>query len=116
MWKYPSVELVGDDTVGEFYSVALTKDCQQADTGTKMIHKGKNSRSRIISKGISAGKSRNCYRGLVQMNAGAENSYNSSQCDSLQIGDNATANTYPTIQVTYSAFLLCLVCNISYPG
>jgi Fe-S cluster assembly scaffold protein SufB len=98
-WKYPSVELVGDDTVGEFYSVALTKDYQQADTGTKMIHKGKNSRSRIISKGISAGKSRNCYRGLVQMNSGAENAYNSSQCDSLLIGDNAAANTYPTIQV-----------------
>jgi hypothetical protein len=70
-----------------------------------MIHKGKNSRSRIISKGISAGKSRNCYRGLVQMNAGAENAYNSSQCDSLLIGDNAAANTYPTIQVTCSAFL-----------
>ncbi|KAF8775430.1 hypothetical protein HU200_004853 [Digitaria exilis] len=98
-WKYPSVELVGDDTVGEFYSVALTKDCQQADTGTKMIHRGKNSRSRIISKGISAGKSRNCYRGLVQMNSTAENAYNSSQCDSLLIGDNAAANTYPTIQV-----------------
>ncbi|KAM0878194.1 hypothetical protein ACQ4PT_035040 [Festuca glaucescens] len=98
-WKYPSVELVGDDTVGEFYSVALTKDYQQADTGTKMIHKGKNSRSRIISKGISAGKSRNCYRGLVQMNSAAENAYNSSQCDSLLIGDNAAANTYPTIQV-----------------
>jgi Fe-S cluster assembly scaffold protein SufB len=93
------VELVGDDTVGEFYSVALTKDYQQADTGTKMIHKGKNSRSRIISKGISAGKSRNCYRGLVQMNSGAENAYNSSQCDSLLIGDSAAANTYPTIQV-----------------
>ncbi|ONM36694.1 UPF0051 protein ABCI8 chloroplastic [Zea mays] len=85
--------------VGEFYSVALTKDCQQADTGTKMIHKGKNSRSRIISKGISAGKSRNCYRGLVLMNSSAENAYNSSQCDSLLIGDNAAANTYPTIQV-----------------
>ncbi|WVZ69123.1 hypothetical protein U9M48_017961, partial [Paspalum notatum var. saurae] len=98
-WKYPSVELVGDDTVGEFYSVALTKDYQQADTGTKMIHKGKNSRSRIISKGISAGKSRNCYRGLVQMNSGATNAYNYSQCDSLLIGDNAAANTYPTIQV-----------------
>ncbi|KAJ1285026.1 hypothetical protein BS78_03G249200 [Paspalum vaginatum] len=98
-WKYPSVELLGDDTVGEFYSVALTKDYQQADTGTKMIHKGKNSRSRIISKGISAGKSRNCYRGLVQMNSGATNAYNYSQCDSLLIGDNAAANTYPTIQV-----------------
>jgi Fe-S cluster assembly scaffold protein SufB len=113
-WKYPSVELVGDDTVGEFYSVALTKDCQQADTGTKMIHKGKNSRSRIISKGISAGKSRNCYRGLVQMNSGAENAYNSSQCDSLLIGDNAAANTYPTIQVNFCSsfcflFTTCLL-------
>ena len=114
------MELVGDDTVGEFYSVALTKDYQQADTGTKMIHKGKNSRSRIISKGISAGKSRNCYRGLVQMNSGAENAYNSSQCDSLLIGDNAAANTYPTIQVTCSSFprlagifiVLVLACKI----
>ncbi|XP_010922565.1 iron-sulfur cluster assembly SufBD family protein ycf24 [Elaeis guineensis] len=98
-WKYPSVVLKGDDTVGEFYSVALTKDYQQADTGTKMIHVGKNSRSRIISKGISAGKSRNCYRGLVQVQPQAENARNFSQCDSMLIGDTAGANTYPYIQV-----------------
>lgn len=98
-WKYPSVVLKGDDTVGEFYSVALTKDYQQADTGTKMIHVGKNSRSRIISKGISAGNSRNCYRGLVQVQPQAENVRNFSQCDSMLIGDTAGANTYPYIQV-----------------
>lgn len=99
-WKYPSVELVGDDSYGEFYSVALTKDHQQADTGTKMIHKGNNTKSKIVSKGISAGKSRNCYRGLVQINSGAENARNFSQCDSMLIGDMAAANTYPTIQVS----------------
>ncbi|KAF5742177.1 putative Protein sufB [Tripterygium wilfordii] len=98
-WKYPSVVLEGDDTVGEFYSVALTNNYQQADTGTKMIHKGKNTRSRIISKGISAGNSRNCYRGLVQIQSKAGNSRNSSQCDSMLIGDRAAANTYPYIQV-----------------
>ncbi|KAK8935747.1 hypothetical protein KSP39_PZI013801 [Platanthera zijinensis] len=98
-WKYPSVILKGDDSVGEFHSVALTKDYQQADTGTKMIHVGKNSRSRIVSKGISAGKSRNCYRGLVQVGPGAENARNFSQCDSMLIGDTAAANTYPYIQV-----------------
>ncbi|KAJ7970901.1 UPF0051 protein ABCI8, chloroplastic-like [Quillaja saponaria] len=98
-WKYPSVVLEGDDTVGEFYSVALTNNHQQADTGTKMIHKGKNTRSRIISKGISAGNSKNCYRGLVQVQSKAENARNSSQCDSMLIGDNAAANTYPYIQV-----------------
>ncbi|GFS29428.1 ATP binding cassette protein 1 [Actinidia rufa] len=97
-WKYPSVILEGDDTVGEFYSVALTNNYQQADTGTKMIHKGKNTRSRIISKGISAGNSRNCYRGLVQVQSRADNARNSSQCDSMLIGDNAAANTYPYIQ------------------
>ncbi|KAH7859192.1 hypothetical protein Vadar_032854 [Vaccinium darrowii] len=97
-WKYPSVILDGDDTVGEFYSVALTNNYQQADTGTKMIHKGKNTRSRIISKGISAGNSRNCYRGLVQVQSRADNARNSSQCDSMLIGDNAAANTYPYIQ------------------
>ncbi|KAG0458585.1 hypothetical protein HPP92_023742 [Vanilla planifolia] len=97
-WKYPSVVLKGDDTVGEFYSVALTKDYQQADTGTKMIHVGKNSRSRIVSKGISAGKSRNCYRGLVQVAPGADHARNFSQCDSMLIGDTAAANTYPYIQ------------------
>ncbi|KAL5773339.1 hypothetical protein ACOSQ2_013263 [Xanthoceras sorbifolium] len=98
-WKYPSVVLEGDDTVGEFYSVALTNNYQQADTGTKMIHKGKNTKSRIISKGISVGNSRNCYRGLVQVQSKAENARNSSQCDSMLIGDTAAANTYPYIQV-----------------
>ncbi|KAF3639181.1 putative polyadenylate-binding protein RBP45-like [Capsicum annuum] len=98
-WKYPSVVLEGDESVGEFYSVALTNNYQQADTGTKMIHKGKNTRSRIISKGISAGNSRNCYRGLVQVLSNAENARNSSQCDSMLIGDSAAANTYPYIQV-----------------
>ncbi|XP_050146748.1 UPF0051 protein ABCI8, chloroplastic-like isoform X2 [Malus sylvestris] len=97
-WKYPSVVLEGDDSVGEFYSVALTNNYQQADTGTKMIHKGKNTRSRIISKGISTGNSRNCYRGLVQVQSKAENAKNSSQCDSMLIGDTAAANTYPYIQ------------------
>ncbi|XP_016449521.1 iron-sulfur cluster assembly SufBD family protein ABCI8, chloroplastic-like [Nicotiana tabacum] len=97
-WKYPSVLLEGDESVGEFYSVALTNNYQQADTGTKMIHKGKNTRSRIISKGISAGHSRNCYRGLVQVLSNAENAKNSSQCDSMLIGDTAAANTYPYIQ------------------
>ncbi|KAL8136808.1 hypothetical protein V2J09_002809 [Rumex salicifolius] len=90
-WKYPSVVLDGDYSVGEFYSVALTNNHQQADTGTKMIHKGKNTRSRIISKGISAGKSKNVL-------SGADNAKNSSQCDSMLIGDKAVANTYPYIQ------------------
>ncbi|KNA18718.1 hypothetical protein SOVF_068200 [Spinacia oleracea] len=98
-WKYPSVVLEGDYSVGEFYSVALTNNYQQADTGTKMIHKGKNTRSRIISKGISAGHSRNVYRGLVQVQSKADNAKNSSQCDSMLIGDKAAANTYPYIQV-----------------
>ncbi|KAH7545758.1 hypothetical protein FEM48_Zijuj01G0127700 [Ziziphus jujuba var. spinosa] len=98
-WKYPSVVLEGDDTIGEFYSVALTNNHQQADTGTKMIHKGKNTRSRIISKGISVGNSRNCYRGLVKVQSKAENARNSSQCDSMLIGDQAAANTYPYIEV-----------------
>ncbi|KAL5972668.1 UPF0051 protein abci8, chloroplastic [Asimina triloba] len=97
-WKYPSVVLKGDGTVGEFHSVALTNNYQQADTGTKMIHVGKSTRSRIVSKGISAGNSRNCYRGLVQVQPGAENARNFSQCDSMLIGDNAAANTYPYIQ------------------
>mmetsp|Transcript_39690 Transcript_39690/g.88185 ORF Transcript_39690/g.88185 Transcript_39690/m.88185 type:complete len:543 (-) Transcript_39690:865-2493(-) len=98
-WKYPSVVLKGDNSVGEFYSVALTNNMQQADTGTKMIHVGKNTRSRIVSKGISAGKSRNCYRGLVQIQPSAKGARNYSQCDSMLIGDNAGANTYPYIQV-----------------
>ena len=98
-WKYPSVVLAGDGSVGEFYSVALTNNYQQADTGTKMIHVGKNTRSRIVSKGISAGKSRNVYRGLVQVQPGATGARNYSQCDSMLIGDRAGANTYPYITV-----------------
>jgi len=95
----PSVVLEGDDSVGEFYSVALTNNYQQADAGTKLIHKGKNTRNRMISKGISAGRSRNIYRGLVQVPSKAHNARNSSQCDSMLIGDKAAANTYPYIQV-----------------
>jgi Fe-S cluster assembly protein SufB len=98
-WKYPSCVLIGDNSVGEFYSVALTNNLQQADTGTKMIHVGKNTKSTIISKGISAGKSRNSYRGLVKMNPTAAGARNYSQCDSMLIGDRAQANTFPYIQV-----------------
>lgn len=98
-WKYPSCVLVGDNSVGEFYSVALTNNCQQADTGTKMIHVGKNTRSTIISKGISAGRSQNSYRGLVKMGPKAIGARNYSQCDSMLIGDQAGANTFPYIQV-----------------
>ncbi|AFY42082.1 Fe-S cluster assembly protein SufB [Nostoc sp. PCC 7107] len=102
-WKYPSCVLVGDNSVGEFYSVALTNNMQQADTGTKMIHVGKNTRSTIISKGISAGNSSNSYRGLVKINPKAEGARNYSQCDSMLIGDNAHANTFPYIQVQNKA-------------
>jgi Fe-S cluster assembly protein SufB len=98
-WKYPSCVLIGDNSVGEFYSVALTNHQQQADTGSKMIHVGKNTRSTIISKGISAGKSSNSYRGLVKINPTAKGARNYSQCDSMLIGDNAQANTFPYIQV-----------------
>lgn len=97
-WKYPSCILKGDDSVGEFYSVALTNNYQQADTGTKMIHLGKNTRSTIISKGISAGKSQNAYRGLVRMNPGAEGARNYTQCDSLLIGDKCGAHTFPYVE------------------
>jgi len=97
-WKYPSCILKGDNSVGEFYSVALTNNFQQADTGTKMIHLGKNTRSTIISKGISAGKSSNAYRGLVRMNPGASGSRNYTQCDSLLIGDQCAAHTFPYIE------------------
>ena len=97
-WKYPSCILLGDDSVGEFYSVAITNNYQQADTGTKMIHIGKNTRSRIVSKGISAGKSDNTYRGLVRMSAKAENARNYTQCDSLLIGQNCGAHTVPYIE------------------
>ncbi len=98
-WKYPSCVLVGDNSVGEFYSVALTNNLQQADTGTKMVHIGKNTRSTIISKGISAGRSKNSYRGLVKIGPKAEGARNYSQCDSMLIGDTAQANTFPYIQV-----------------
>lgn len=98
-WKYPSCVLSGDNSVGEFYSVALTNNAQQADTGSKMVHIGKNTRSRIVSKGISAGHSRNAYRGLVSIAPTATGARNFSQCDSMLIGDQAAANTYPYIQV-----------------
>ncbi len=98
-WKYPSVILKGDDSVGEFYSVALTNNRMQADTGTKMIHIGKNTSSRIISKGISCDQSMNSYRGQVKIFPGAEGARNYSQCDSMLIGDQCSANTYPYIEV-----------------
>ncbi|MBJ7539197.1 Fe-S cluster assembly protein SufB [Marinomonas transparens] len=97
-WKYPSCILKGDNSIGEFYSVALTRGRQQADTGTKMIHLGKNTRSTIISKGISAGKSNNSYRGLVRMNPGAQGARNFTQCDSLLIGDQCGAHTFPYVE------------------
>ncbi|MDH3445321.1 MAG: Fe-S cluster assembly protein SufB [Deltaproteobacteria bacterium] len=99
-WKYPSCILQGDDTVGEFYSVALTNNYQQADTGTKMIHIGKNSRSTIISKGISAGHGQNTYRGLVKIMKGAAGARNYSQCDSLLLGDKCGAHTFPYLEVS----------------
>jgi Fe-S cluster assembly protein SufB len=98
-WKYPSCILQGDNSVGEFYSVALTNNYQQADTGTKMVHIGKNSRSTIVSKGIAAGRGQNTYRGLVKVQKGATNSRNFSQCDSLLIGDKCGAHTFPYIEV-----------------
>jgi Fe-S cluster assembly protein SufB len=98
-WKYPSVILQGDDSVGEFYSVALTSNHQQADTGTKMIHLGRNTSSTIVSKGISAGFAQNSYRGLVKVQKKAENARNYSQCDSLLIGDQCGAHTFPYIEV-----------------
>ncbi len=97
-WKYPSTILMGDNSSSEFYSVALTGNYQQADTGTKMIHIGRNTRSRIVSKGISAGHSENSYRGLVRMNPGARHARNYSQCDSLLIGDKCGAHTFPVIR------------------
>ncbi|MBI3481005.1 MAG: Fe-S cluster assembly protein SufB [Nitrosomonadales bacterium] len=98
-WKYPSCVLLGDNSIGEFYSVALTNHLQQADTGTKMIHVGKNTRSKIISKGISAGRSSNCYRGQVKVGSRATGARNYSQCDSMLIGDRCEASTFPTIDV-----------------
>src|SRR5690606_35984138 len=97
-WKYPSCILKGDNAVGEFYSIAVTNNFQQADTGTKMIHLGKNTKSTIISKGISAGKSQNSYRGLVQIGPRAENARNFSQCDSLLMGNECGAHTFPYIE------------------
>jgi Fe-S cluster assembly protein SufB len=102
-WKYPSCILKGDNSIGEFYSVAVTNNMQQADTGTKMIHIGKNTKSTIISKGISAGKSQNSYRGLVKINKSASNARNFSQCDSLLMGDRCGAHTFPYIEVGNSS-------------
>jgi Fe-S cluster assembly protein SufB len=101
-WKYPSCVLQGDDSVGEFYSVAVTNNMQQADTGTKMIHVGKRTRSTIVSKGISAGRGQNSYRGLVRIGKGADHARNYSQCDSLLIGDRCGAHTFPYIDVQSS--------------
>ncbi len=98
-WKYPSCVLLGDNSIGEFYSVALTNNYQQADTGTKMVHIGRNTRSTIVSKGISAGHANNSYRGLVRIGAKADGARNYSQCDSMLIGDRCGANTFPYIQV-----------------
>lgn len=98
-WKYPSCILKGDHSVGEFYSVALARHCQQADTGTKMIHLGRNTRSTIISKGISAGRGQNAYRGLVRIANSAENARNYTQCDSLLMGDRCGAHTFPYVEV-----------------
>jgi len=102
-WKYPSVLLIGDNSVGEFYSVAVVNNYQQADTGTKMIHIGKNTKSTIVSKGISAGYGQNSYRGLVEMKKGAVNARNFSQCDSLLLGDKCGAHTFPYIEVKNSS-------------
>ena len=98
-WKYPSCILKGDNSVGEFYSVAVTNNYQQADTGTKMIHLGRNSRSHIVSKGISAGKSQNSYRGLVKVAKNADGVRNFSQCDSLLLGDKCGAHTFPFMDI-----------------
>lgn len=105
-WKYPSCILKGDNSVGEFYSVAVTNNYQQADTGTKMIHLGKNTRSRIVSKGISAGKSQNSYRGLVEIAKRATNARNFSQCDSLLMGDQCGAHTFPYIETNNSTAMV----------
>ena len=105
-WKYPSCILRGDNSIGEFHSIALTNNLQQADTGTKMIHLGKDTKSKIISKGISAKSSQNTYRGQVTMSKGAKNSRNFTQCDSLLIGSNAGAHTFPSIDVMNSSSIL----------
>ena len=111
-WKYPSCVLQGDNSIGEFYSIALTNNCQKADTGTKMIHIGKNTKSKIVSKGISAGKSKNSYRGLVSISPNAEGARNYSQCDSMLIGDKASANTYPYIPVSYTHLTLPTILRV----
>ncbi len=105
-WKYPSCVLQGDYSSGEFYSVAITKNAQQADTGTKMIHIGKKTKSRIVSKGISAGVSQNSFRSLVKMTAHAQNSRNHSQCDSLLIGDRCGAHTFPYMDIDNNSAVL----------
>src|SRR6195256_5781951 len=105
-WKYPGCILQGDDSIGEFYSVAVTNHPQQADTGTKMIHMGKNTRSTIVSKGISAGRGQNTYRGLVKIMKGAEDARNYSQCDSMLIGDQCGAHTFPYIDVRNSSAIM----------
>ncbi|HVP10629.1 MAG TPA: SufD family Fe-S cluster assembly protein, partial [Phycisphaerae bacterium] len=101
-WKYPSCILLGDNSVGEFYSVALTNHYQQADTGTKMIHIGKNTHSNVVSKGISAGHGQNTYRGMIKIGHGALHARNYTQCDSLLIGDQCGAHTFPYIEVKNS--------------
>lgn len=105
-WKYPSCILAGDDSVGEFYSVAVTNHHQQADTGTKMVHLGKNTRSRIVSKGISAGQSQNSYRGLVKVSPKAEGARNHSQCDSLLLGDKCGAHTFPYSEIANASAII----------
>src|SRR6185369_12963438 len=102
-WKYPGVILKGDNSIGEFYSVAVTNNMQQADTGTKMIHMGKNTRSTILSKGIAAGHGQNSYRGLVKVMKGAADARNYTQCDSLLIGDRCGAHTFPYMEVRNSS-------------
>ncbi len=105
-WKYPSCILQGDNSIGEFYSVAVTNNHQQADTGTKMIHIGRNTSSTIVSKGISAGRSQNTYRGQVKIMKGAEDARNYSQCDSMLIGDQCGAHTFPYIDVRNSSAIM----------
>jgi Fe-S cluster assembly protein SufB len=105
-WKYPSCILKGNNSIGEFYSVAMTANHQQADTGTKMIHIGKNTRSRIVSKGISAGYSNNSYRGLVKVTKNADNARNFSQCDSLLLGNRCGAHTFPYIEAANKSAIL----------
>ena len=101
-WKYPGVLLIGDNSIGEFYSVALTKNWQQADTGTKMIHIGKNTRSNVVSKGISAGHGQNTYRGLIRISKSATGARNYTQCDSMLLGDQCGAHTFPSIEIKNS--------------